>query len=720
MNPIHKVLGVVLAGLSLWCFTAVAAPKETAPTAPHSPTLTQMPWSLRDVYKFSQGRHEVVIAVETGVWRLLVDGQGAVIDDATFSIELADGSVLDPSILGKAATERKPHEDKLGKATNFWLEFPSRGSVIVREEILMYETQPFMLLRLLIGNNSLEPIEISKISQMIPGPNGITNLGADTEAASRRVRMRGGCPVFDKSADPLLSVFHDKSNNWTLALGVLAGGAGAAKAEFSRAGEGTWQGEISCTFDPPIRIEAGQKFQADPVWLAYSLPAPGKVDLYYSWACAQQPHVELPEGAPLSWATLAPDCSETDLYGLAREWSGAQVKHVLVPWGWEGRPGSLTGAVPRFPRSMAKVASGLRQEGMQPGLTVDPLLTSETDGGFTAASTDGRRWIDLSKPEGRQKAVETMRKVVGWGFEFFAVQPSGIPDEVLRHFCMSRQEADQLAFGVMAEAAGGKPVLPTAAPVSLKPALDDWLEAAAASSRMADFGMPAGPVRFDANGVGELDSAVCSAMSFYRGPIEFTGRPSDDLKRQLARLLAEGRSPARPLDAAKSSPRVWQAPVYCGSEQAGSCVAAFPGAGAIDLGQLEVKPGEQVRVWSAADGCFVDLGGPVVAKNDDGMSVFGVTPTRDYPALLGASYGLSLLLNDVRDLIWDAQNGILTGVFQGSNSRPATAYVAVPEGWTLEGGRVEGGALKRGTENFLQFPVAAGRSTRFRLQFSRQ
>jgi len=425
----------------------------------------------------------------------------------------------------------------------------------------------------------------------------------------------------------------------------------------------------------------------------------------------------LPDGAPLSWATTGADCSEADLYALAQAWAAAQVKHVLVPYGWEGRPGSFEGATPRFPKSMDKVAEKLRGLGVKPGLTVDPLLTSENNANFTAATADGRRWINLGKPEGRQKAVDTMRNVAGWNFDFFAVEPSSIPDEALRHFNMSRAQADQLAFGVMAEAAGGKAVLPTAAPASLKPTLDDWLEAAAASSRMAEFGLPVGPVRFDASGVGELDGALISAMSFFRGPIEFVGRPSAALKRQLAQFVPQKRTTGRPLDAAKGSPRIWQVPTWCQSKPAGSSVVAFPGAGSLDLAQVEVEPGEQVRIWSAADGQFVDLTQPTVPLQET-VTVFGVSPACDYPALLGASYGFSLLLNDVKDLIWDAQKGILTGVFQGSNTSSATAYVAVPEGWSLETGKVDGGALKKGATNCIQFPVAAGKSTRFTLQFS--
>ena len=515
---------------------------KDAPTAPHSPTITQMPWSLRDIYTFTQGKHQVVIAVETGVWRLLVEGQGPVIDDAGFNITLADGSVWTSSNMGKAATERNPYEDALGKATEFWLEFPSRGSIVVREEILMYQTQPFMLLRLLIGNNSEIPLDIAKITQMAPGPNGISNLGTDTQASFRRLRMRGGYPVFDKSSPPALAVFNDKTNAWTLALGVLSGGAGQSKAEFKAAGPGAYQGEISCTFNPPIRIEPGAKFQADPLWLAFSLPEPDKVDVYYSWSCAQQPHIKLAQTSPLSWATADPDCSEADLYALAQEWAGAQVKHVLIPYGWEGRPGSFEGAMPRFPKTMSKVAEQLRRLGVKPGITVDPLLTNETNDNFSAATADGRRWINLAKPEGRQKAVDTMRKIAAWDFDFFAIEPSTIPDEALKLFNISRPQADQLAFGVMAEAAGAKPVFPTAAPASLKPAIDDWLEAAAASSRMAEFGLPVGPVRFDATGVADLDPAVTSAMSSFRGPIEFTGRPSAELKRQLAQLLPQPRS----------------------------------------------------------------------------------------------------------------------------------------------------------------------------------
>lgn len=161
------------------------------------------------------------------------------------------------------------------------------------------------------------------------------------------------------------------------------------------------------------------------------------------------------------------------------------------------------------------------------------MAATSGDGSWSARSDDGQLWLDLQDPKAFAVAVSNMQQVASWGFEFFVVPKSDAPDEILKHFKMTRREAQALGLKAMEAAASGRPVLP--APIgAIGNDLNAWVTATAAAQLMNDYEMPVGPVRLDPTATGGFDRDVVAAITEYHGPIEFVGQPSARVRSSLA------------------------------------------------------------------------------------------------------------------------------------------------------------------------------------------
>lgn len=534
------------------------------------------PWTLRDKYVFKSGKTALEFSIEEGEWRLMVEDVGQVIDDASFLITFADGTVLSAADLGKAEAGREPFSDEHGGGTYFSADFPPKDGLVVRHTVKAHENWPFFHLQLSVVNNGDSPVEIAKLTPGKVGPAGIHGLSGQASAGPRHVSARGPFPVFTPDAPPLLTIIGDPVHDLSFAVGLLPLGIAQSAALFQRNGD-AWQGEMACLYDPPLRIEPGETLASDPVWVCMAGLESSELDMFHGWLMSLRPRLETKDEAPPSWVTIDSEQGATALYKAAGDWHGAGVSHALVPNAWEGRPGSLVGATPRYPRDMSKVALALDSMGMDAGLTVDPLLVTGGDGAFTATSSDGRTWVNLATPKGHKFAVTRMSETAGWGFDFFVIQPSDIPDAVLKQFNMTRIQADTLAFAVMSEAANGRMVLPSAS-AALGPETGLWLEAAAASSRMAEYDVVPGPIRFATVGREPLDPRLLDAMRFFNGPIELAGSATSAQRKELGRLLALPRLKGHPVDVSRRAPRTWRIPGDGNGDPSSGSVVSFPGA----------------------------------------------------------------------------------------------------------------------------------------------
>lgn len=495
----------------------------------------KVPWALRDHYSFSRGATTFHFDVKTTEWKIDVQGLGAVVDDVGAEVHLGDGRVLCLSDLEYSRDEREKFKGPLGKGTYYRSIFQPRDGLAVRHAVARFSTRSFLMLYLDIENTGSSPIEIAAIRPAVIGPDGIRNLGEGARVVQTHTANRGPFPVVHGGSHASLVRFELEQPKVTLALGVLQSGQIESRIELS-SHRGAWQGYVECRFDPPVRLEPGARLEADPIWVSFAVSDPAQVQQVYSWAQSTVSRPKQRPSAPASWVTSEDGVSAEELYKAARHWAGTGVNHVLAPGTWEGRPGSLHGATPLYPRDMRGVVREIEALRMRPGITVDPLSVVGGDRAWTVLSEDGTSWLDVSNPEARQYGVARMHKVVEWGFQFFVVQPSLVPGKVLRHFGLTRAQADSAALEIVRKAAEGLPVFPSHA-LTLRNDVQRWREAADATGWLVEYGVVLGPVRFDVAGLAQVGDELGQAVSRFNGPIEFIGQPKAKVRRQLGEVV---------------------------------------------------------------------------------------------------------------------------------------------------------------------------------------
>jgi len=525
------------------CFTTLWIIGVTLATAAAGapPQAPETPWALRDHLTFPSDRAAFLYDIERGQLRFKSDQAGVVLAQAGFEVVLADGTVLAPIDLEKASFTREPFTAGTDNGTVWTSTFPAKDGLIVRYAIVSSRTEPFLEIRMAVENTGAAPIEVAALRPVVIGPDCMNPLGATARLSQWPFQAHGAHAVLAPNAPSVLSMFCDPIQKFCLALGVAPKGVASSGGTFVPSGS-AWQGAITSRFDPPVSLAPGARLAADPIWVSYGLAAPSRVVPHYAWAWHSALGNDPIAAAPKCWVTTESGASAADLYATVKTWASDNIRHALVPGAWEGRPGSLRGAVPRYPKDMKTVADTIRAMAMVPGLTLDPLVVPSGKAGWTALSADGRRWLDVSVPAARKYGAARIRKIGQWGFRFLVLQPSDIPDEVLRHFNMTRAQADGLAFQMARDAVGRIPVVPAAAAtLRADPAL--WREAARCTSVISAHQVPLGPVRLDITGLAAIDDDLAAALQDFAAPVELVGNPSRAVRKRLARLLTTAPDP---------------------------------------------------------------------------------------------------------------------------------------------------------------------------------
>ncbi len=496
-----------------------------------------VPWALRDHMTFSVGETSFLYSAENAEWRVEVQNAPPVVDHAGFEIVVEGGDSLTGLALGKGKLERTPFKEESAKGSIFAVNFPPSNGLEVRHAIVSYRTNPFLRILLTVRNTGDAAVEIAAMRPVVMGAGSMTPLSRKMALKEWFVRERGGCAVFAGRGSALFAAFEDTSRPFCFALGVLPQGLAASDICF-KPSNATWQGGVTSTFSPPIKLAPGATLTADEVWISYGMSEREQVVPHFARAYAQASGMSA--GMPRCWSTVPNDSSAEMLYRAARRWVAAGIRHVLVPGTWEGRPGSLTGATPRYPRNMGVVAKTIRDSNGIPGLTIDPLAAQRGEDDWSALAVDGSRWLNLSTPQGKREGTKRIEKILKWGYRFLVVQPSAIPDKVLRHFKMTRAQADRLAFDLVRATAKNMSVMPTSI-TTLSADADKWREVAESTSALHAYQATLGPTRFDTNGLAKVHKPLGDALCAAGCPIEFIGMPKRAVYGQLARLMAAPR-----------------------------------------------------------------------------------------------------------------------------------------------------------------------------------
>jgi hypothetical protein len=185
---------------------------------------------------------------------------------------------------------------------------------------------------------------------------------------------------------------------------------------------------------------------------------------------------------------------------------------------------------------MAKLASRLKAAGSIPGLSVNPLAVQGGARTWTAVSADGQRWLNVATAEGRTYGLKQMTSVASWGFRFYVVPASHIPNDILVQFGLTRARANAIALEIVAEAVGNVPVFPGSV-AALSADAREWTEAVAATRSLTAYDTPMGPVRFDAGAASRLPGETISAVSTCAAPVEFLGIPGRNVRSRIGPAL---------------------------------------------------------------------------------------------------------------------------------------------------------------------------------------
>ncbi|MCP4640799.1 MAG: hypothetical protein GY851_10215 [bacterium] len=675
------------------------------------PLPSELPWTLRDCYTFAANGATLEYAVDTGEWRIGVDDVGMVLPRVGSAVLLADGTAIDSIVLPAGTSDRDQVTTELGYGSEYHTKLAAPGPLAIRHSITVLQDYPFYMIRFEVRNTSDKPVSVASLTPVVTGPAGVNRLSDQTELAARPMNLVANHPLIDLDAPASAAVLRDPSHK--LAVGIATFPMTKASTGIRvRPHQGTWHLEISSTYDPPVEIAPGDTLEADPVLICCTMLDTAEADTYLAWAHKRRATRALTHGCPESWVTVPDTGSAKDLAEATQAWWTAGIRCALVPTGWESVPGSLKGDDHLYPKDMSKLATIIDRSGMAPGIAVNPLPALDTDAAWLVEGTDGQRWVNPADPDGYRHALGQMRQVVEWGYRFFVVTPTGVPDDVLKACGLTRAEMTNLAFRVVEEAAEGLPVLPASAAV-LGADPDSWLRAAGATHHFRERDIFPGPVRFDATGVDTLSHETIAAMGMFRGPIEMVGIPTEAVIRRVARICSQPRPKSSPMDGDAAAPRLWQVETPDAKAQPYARVFMFPKAGEWQL-DTAMAPNAGRTAWVQTSDSITEVTGSTVPACDTfAICTVGSDPGRPHvvanPGLFGGA---------VQSVTWSSAEATLSGDVDVSNS--GVVYVAVPKSWEFRWGKV-GRAAWRPERNgkLLAFRLDDAKTGPFELKFRR-
>jgi hypothetical protein len=242
-----------------------AAPKAAEAEAAAHPST--MPWHLRAYYRVGLGDWRFLYSMDNGEWTLQ-RGEDTIIDNVGMTITLADGSVVDIRQGEKEHTSFGRVESELGMRQQYWVDLVPMNGLQVTHNLDLMLTRPVILFRASIRNVSDKPIRIARVAPAVFEPKGITGLGAQVSVAQDRAVPKGAHLLYDPAQPVKMTLFHDPTRKFILALGGLSGAGKTTDVALSQDGT-AWKGRIETRYEPAVTLNPGETLETEPVWLSY-------------------------------------------------------------------------------------------------------------------------------------------------------------------------------------------------------------------------------------------------------------------------------------------------------------------------------------------------------------------------------------------------------------------------------------------------------------------
>lgn len=482
------------------------------------------PWTLRDHYNFAGKDSTLQLDAKRAEWRVVADQKDTTVEAAYTEIVLGNGTRARLTQSNWISDGREDFKDAFGAGMRFHSEFKPLDGLLVEYHVNRYNAQSFITMVIIVHNTGPSPISIKAIRHGVVDQGALARVRPGEIVLNRSTR-RGTHTVLQEKGQTDLANLRVEGTSGLFGLGLLQSGYMQSTINLTESSS-SLSGSIESDFSPPILVMPGGSAQSDPMWMMVS--ADDEVSIInthvYSLSHVQRNHNEtiFPNG----WMTVPDGSSSAELVSAASKWHVDSISNVLVPLGWQTYSGKPS-------INMGSLSKDLRDAGMNPGLTVDPLRADKSIRGITTEAEDGSHWYDISKPEAREHATKNLRQLVSWKYNFFVVALTQMPDEILSSMNVTRSIADRVSFELLQEAVGNLPVIPTSG-MTLGNNLAEWNAAALATSANTPFGLLTGSVRLDVRGVEELSVDVNEAIGRYAGPVEIVGSPGKKMRDQLS------------------------------------------------------------------------------------------------------------------------------------------------------------------------------------------
>ena len=501
------------------------------------------PWALRDHYSFDGEFSKFKFDVQTGEWMVEVSGLGVLVKDAQCEIEYADGRVLRLSSLKAVKDERESFDGPLGEGTRFSSVFNAGDGLEINFSVSRFKTRPFMMIHVNLTNKSKAPIDIREVRPAVFDRGAVADLSDSVVVNQAHTQRRGNFSMLSKDTGAGLFLLTLKQPRMTLGVGLLRSGLVNSFVDLKPDGK-SWIGAVRCKYEPTLSIQPNSRVGSDPVWTSLLVPDAKQVSEIHAWSEITGMEALSPDAIPRGWVTVESGTPAADLLKTVESWSGGYIRYALVPQGWEAAPGSVDGRMPDYPKDMGKVARDITKAGMIPGISIDPLACDGGEGKLTVKAADGSHWLNLGMEDARGFAAERVDKLVNQGFQFFVVEASKIPDDVLRKFNVTRSQADLFAMQAVSMAAAGYPVMPSPT-LTLGNDLAQWQEAARVTTGMETYGVTAGPLRLNSDDLKDAKGQLVEAIRDFHGPVEIVGTPRKDVRDAVGNACCTQEPPRR-------------------------------------------------------------------------------------------------------------------------------------------------------------------------------
>jgi hypothetical protein len=609
-----------------------------------------------------------------------IDGQ-PIVDNAYPEVTLA-GKKARPLKLHHRESTRIAVRDGLGQGNGILFKSPE-----CEWRISTYPGQPYISVQATFFNSTKKPVELVKLSpwSIDQGKGGVF-LSKDQNVAEP-----GGVGVGPAAA-------FSPSKGEALIAGFVTKGSGTSEVRVAQTeGSPFLNVEAISTFEPPLRLEPGERYVGDVLYLAVrERDLVSGLRRYVSAVKRMSPYPTLPRAYRHGWyagansrldeATLREQMETLAQVGAPSGWS-----HVDLGTAWMNSPDTLAVAQDRFPGGLAGIAGYAHGFDLTLGLSI-PLkgFTASALAGFiSSCDTAGIDSIELAYAEAAPgEAVPTI------------------------HPRLLQEALDESAY------AGRKPVFVQSMP--LKPSLvPDWARASHQFYRPTS-GNPflihedGAPVLSGSEFTDRQFVTVCSSAAM-RGTNLRTATPysaQSTLRRQVLDQLAPVyTSNARPIDLTGAAPpRQWYLPLKA-KAGAWTILGLFnwdAGSAATirtPLGAFELNPGVTYTVYDFWAGRYL---GRIkdrlqVEVPPEGVRLLGLRYDEQRPMLVASNRHFTQGAFDHGNVTWSHEAQELSGSFEATAGFPYTLTFYIPEAYRLKqvdssevlaGQELEGDALR--------------------------